>query len=308
MDMALVMWRVIHFAATIAICGVLLFRCVVFDPIEARRGDIARLRFLDHQMRLIFWVSLAFSFVSGVAWLLVVSAEIDDRTWHGALADGAVWSILTDTHFGQAWAIRAIVGVMLGACVAWAPKLRVLQLLLSMLFVGALAFGGHGASSPGAMGDAHLAADILHLIAVSAWLGGLLPYALCLRSLQKEGAQDSLTAVHDATLRFSNVGIAAVLTILATGLVNTINLVGSVELLTNTEYGRLLVVKMLLFAAMVTVATINRLALTPRLSLQGTVDKLRLNIMIETALGLLILCIVAALGTMPPAFIDHAGM
>ena len=30
--------------------------------------------------------------------------------------------------------------------------------------------------------------------------------------------------------------------------------------------------------------------------------------MIETAFGLLILCIVAALGMMPPAFLDHAAM
>jgi putative copper resistance protein D len=158
------------------------------------------------------------------------------------------------------------------------------------------------------MGETHLVADILHLVAVSAWLGGLLPYALLLKDLQKDNSQERLQAIRDVTLRFSNIGVLAVLTILTTGFVNTINLVGGVDLLVHTGYGRLLAVKIFLFSVMVTIAAVNRLTLTPRLSLQGTIDRLLWNVKIEMALGLLVLCIVAVLGTMPPALIDHAGM
>jgi copper resistance protein D len=67
-------------------------------------------------------------------------------------------------------------------------------------------------------------------------------------------------------------------------------------------------IKVLIFLAMVIVAIVNRFALTPRLLKPNVVAALRRNALIETAFGLLILCIVARLGTMPPALLDHAGM
>ena len=55
-----------------------------------------------------------------------------------------------------------------------------------------------------------------------------------------------------------------VATILITGLINTWNLVGSVEALLDTAYGRLLLVKIALFLAMVSVAAVNRFRLSPQ--------------------------------------------
>jgi putative copper resistance protein D len=110
-----------------------------------------------------------------------------------------------------------------------------------------------------------------------------------------------------ATLGFSTLGIASVATVLASGIVNTWGLAGSVPALIGTDYGRLLLVKVALFVVMVSVAAINRLRLTPRL-LQGADDsarrdalrQLRNNSLIEAGIGAVILLIVGALGTLPP--------
>jgi copper resistance protein D len=160
------------------------------------------------------------------------------------------------------------------------------------------------------MGNAHLAGDILHLIAAAAWLGGLVPLALMLGPPGDEIAQ-SLDIVRGATVRFSALGVVSVGTIVLTGINNTWVLAGSVRALTSTDYGHLLVLKLALFGVMLAIAAANRFRLTPRLvQSEVTTDawdaalQLRRNALLEAILGILILIIVAALGTMSPGLED----
>jgi putative copper export protein len=60
-------------------------------------------------------------------------------------------------------------------------------------------------------------------------------------------------------------GYAAVALLAATGAINTLLLVGNVDSLAGTPYGRLLSLKILLFSVMVVLALINRFRLLPRL-------------------------------------------
>jgi uncharacterized membrane protein len=123
------------------------------------------------------------------------------------------------------------------------------------------------------------------------------------------GADDaSLSMARTATTRFSILGIVSVGTLLVTGIVNTYYLAGSVPALLHTDYGRLLLIKIALFLAMVAIATVNRFRLTPRLLQQnnitasrGALRRLRRNAAIEVLAGAMVIAIVAALGTMPPA-------
>jgi len=69
--------------------------------------------------------------------------------------------------------------------------------------------------------------------------------------------------------RFSALGVVMVATIFISGIVNTWNLVGSIEGLIDTAYEPLLVVKIALFLAMVSVAAVNRFRLSPRLQVPG---------------------------------------
>jgi copper resistance protein D len=67
------------------------------------------------------------------------------------------------------------------------------------------------------------------------------------------------------TRRFSTLGIVSVGVLVATGIINSWVLVGSVPALVGTDYGRLLLVKVALFFVMMAIAGVNRLRLTPRL-------------------------------------------
>jgi putative copper resistance protein D len=103
-------------------------------------------------------------------------------------------------------------------------------------------------------------------------------------------------------------GIAIVVVVLATGMVNAWILVGSLHALIATGYGRLLMLKLALFAVMLLFAAPNRFWLTPRLAppsgselQREALGRLARNSMIEIALALMIFAIVGMLGTLHPA-------
>ena len=112
----------------------------------------------------------------------------------------------------------------------------------------------------------------------------------------------------DAARRFSILGIVSVVALVATGAINVWILVGSFQALIVADYGRVLMLKLGVFAVMLAFAAVNRYHLTPRLSISCSeaaqseaLGQLTRNSAIETVLGLAILAIVALLGTMHPA-------
>ncbi|WP_031071794.1 copper resistance protein CopC [Streptomyces sp. NRRL S-118] len=92
--------------------------------------------------------------------------------------------------------------------------------------------------------------DVLHLLAMAAWLGGL---AALLVALHREPSIER-TAVR----RFSRVAFGSVAVLAATGIYQSWRQVGSWSALTGTAYGRLLLIKVALVAVLVAVAWISR--------------------------------------------------
>ncbi|MBS0270736.1 MAG: hypothetical protein JSS54_17405, partial [Proteobacteria bacterium] len=223
MDYSLIIWRALHFLATSQAAGSVLFCGLVVHDLSALRS--VRL------LKFIFWVSLALAFVSGIGWFLAVAAAIDGSTPLATLSDGTAATVMSDTQFGLTWITRFIAGALLAALVAGSKRngiwLTTVILATTAILVGGMAFAGHAASSPGLKGGVHLTADILHLLAASAWLGGLLPYVIILGGRKDRVPDQSFESARKITRRFSNVGIFAVLTIAATGIINTSSLVGS---------------------------------------------------------------------------------
>jgi copper transport protein len=99
------------------------------------------------------------------------------------------------------------------------------------------AFAGHAV-----VGDAVLlavAANLAHLVALTLWLGGLVLVAVLLRPA---GPAADLETVLP---RFSRLALACVATVVATGTFMAWREVGSLDALISTEYGRVLLVKLL---------------------------------------------------------------
>ncbi|MEV4865674.1 copper resistance CopC/CopD family protein [Streptomyces ossamyceticus] len=95
--------------------------------------------------------------------------------------------------------------------------------------------------------------DILHLLAVAAWLGGLATLLVALFRAPSD-AQIETAAVR----RFSRVAFGSVLVLTATGIYQSWRQVGTWSALTGTSYGQLLLVKIGLVAVLVGIAWISR--------------------------------------------------
>ena len=321
MDDPLIWWRAVHFAATIMLAGAVLFFALVAEPAFSNAGKDARLRArVGFPLRWLAWISLALVVVSGLAWLIALAQHLSDGTVTAVLRDGIVWIVLTKTGFGATWAARFALVVVIGACLpVTSARPSVLRrwaaAFAAACLVGALGFAGHAGAGAGVTGLVHLAADVAHLVAAAAWLGALIPLALLLHAAGQSPDRSSMTIARRATQRFSTLGIASVSTLIVTGIVNTWVLVGSVSALLDTDYGRLLLVKVALLLIMLATAAINRQVLTPRLVQEfdlavgwAAMRHLRNNSLIETAIGAIILVIVAVLGTLPPGLHDEVAV
>ena len=264
--------RAIHFAATMLVAGVVLFAVFVAAPAwRGAAGNSGVAIKVRTRLAVIAWTSLALAAISGAAWLVLTAAAMSDRPAAQIFGDGVLWTVLSQTTFGRDWLVRFVLACALAATLPalLSPQghktrwLEAAATILAAAFAGALAWSGHAAGGLGGEAIFHPAADVLHLIAAAAWVGALLPLIVLFAAA---GADDaSLAIARTATARFSILGIVSVGTLLVTGIVNTYYLAGSVPALLHTDYGRLLLIKIALFLAMVAIAAVNRLRLTPKL-------------------------------------------
>ncbi|GAA2764453.1 copper resistance protein CopC [Streptomyces paradoxus] len=95
--------------------------------------------------------------------------------------------------------------------------------------------------------------DVLHLLAVAAWLGGLGALLVALYRAPADTPVD-----RPAVRRFSQVAFGSVLVLIATGTYQSWRQLGSWSAFTDTRYGRLLLAKIGLVVVMVGVAWISR--------------------------------------------------
>ena len=138
-------------------------------------------------------------------------------------------------------------------------------------------------------------------------MGRLLPLALVLGAALVRLDTSSIAIAREVVLRFSTLGVACVGTLVITGVFNSWVIVGSLTGLASTDYGRLLLVKIALFLAMLSLAAVNRLRLTPLIQHKSHVvagpkalRRIRMNAVLEAAIGLLIVTVVSLLGTLSP--------
>lgn len=297
---ALAIVRAIHFAATAVAAGALIFRAVVTESASHSAEAIA----VGKQAPRVAAIGLAAAAASGAIWLPLQAANMAGRPFDEAMTTGVLSTVVAETQFGLILEIRIVLAIILAVCLAYdrLAAMRRVGLLSALGLVVAIAWTGHAGAGVGELAMLHLAADVLHLIAAAAWLGGLVSLVL-LFAVVRGGDRAWMSFATEATNRFSTLGIAAVGTLFFTGTVNAWILVGSVHVLITTEYGRLLALKLVLFAGMLAFAAINRFWLTPRLPLstESAAGQITRNSLIEIALGLAIYGITGVLGTLHPA-------
>ncbi|WP_328426219.1 copper resistance CopC/CopD family protein [Streptomyces sp. NBC_00443] len=134
------------------------------------------------------------------------------------------------------------------------------DLTFGLAIGGTVVAAGLGASwamsehaSTGLQAGIAMPVDILHLLAVASWLGGLVALLV---ALYRAPADTPLPG--SAVRRFSRVAFGSVLALVATGIYQSWRQLGSWPAFTGTRYGQLLLVKIGLVVLLVGIAWISR--------------------------------------------------
>jgi copper transport protein len=202
----------------------------------------------------------------------------------------APWKIALGTSLGPSLLI-AIVALGLGHLASRNGGSRTLS---AFALAGAglsLAASGHAATAPPEA--LTRPAVFIHGMAVAFWLGALVPLVALIRT--SGGA--ALPIVN----RFSRVAVPVIGCLALTGLTMAVIQLESFGALVTTKYGIILSIKLVLVVALLGLAALNRFRLTPALAKDASAAKsLTRSIVIECALGLSILCVVAGWRFTPP--------
>lgn len=279
--------------------------------------------------RRLLWTGLALAFLGALAAFALQGPYVTGQTVAQAF-DTDLWDGVARTRFGRSTLARAaLLAVGGGALLLQLRRCRTAVWrgsLVGLVLATAttVAFAGHaGVERLPVLG---LVADVAHVGAMSVWLGGLAvaglvalrvpsPVPAPARSVGAasavdidsaeladgspelgDGSPDRLDAVTAVTMRrFSLSARIAVAVLVVSGVAQAWRLVGAIEPLVDTNYGRTLLVKTAIVAAMVVAAAFSNRALSRR---QG--KTLRQSVRDELAFGIGVLAVTAVLvGTAP---------
>ncbi|MHC8411559.1 copper homeostasis membrane protein CopD [Pseudomonas sp. Hz4] len=282
MTSAMVLCRFLHFTVVLMLFGAWVFRPLLLN------GAVEK---LDQRLaRTSRWLA-AVALVSGVAWLLLITASMAGA-WDAAFDPSTLRLVLGTTLFGQVWRWHLLLNAVLVALLMTPLRSNLpLRIGLAGLLLGTLAPVGHGAMLDGLNGQLLILNQIIHLTCVGAWLGGLMLLVMILR----QPAEQRVKAILQ---RFSGVGYALVAGLLITGLINVRVLTGQfwpTPLLSG--FALILLIKVVLVAAMLGLALFNRLRINTG---EQRLTTLRASVILEWLLGMGAVAAVSLLGTMPP--------
>jgi copper transport protein len=112
------------------------------------------------------------------------------------------------------------------------------------------ALAGHASS--GRWVPLAIPADTIHVGAMACWLGGLV---IAFAVVMPRKDPDEMRTV---LVRFSGLALASVVALVVTGGFQAYRQVGSINALKDTDYGRILIVKLVVFAALIVAAAFSR--------------------------------------------------
>ena len=277
----MVLCRFLHFTVVLMLFGAWVFRPLL----------LGREKLLDPILtRVSRWLA-AVALISGISWLLLITASMAG-SWSAALDPSTLRRVLGNTFFGQVWTWHLLLnGLLLIVLLTRLRTNKPLRLTLGSLLLATLAPVGHGAMLDGLSGQLLILNQIIHLICVGAWLGGLMVLVMMLR-------RPSDISVRTILQRFSGLGYALVAGLVITGLINVRVLTGQFwPTPLFSGFALILLIKVLLVAVMLGLALFNRLRIK---DCEGRMAALRTSVILEWLLGIGAVAAVSLLGTLPP--------
>ncbi len=212
-----------------------------------------------------------FALLAGLMYLLGSALALLIQIWGQSDGDplGTIRETLMETRWGSLWILRIIFGATATLVFAvapwWWPRrnrlLTGLLFLISLLLVLPHALISHASAQRFGRTEA-IAADYYHLLAMSIWFGGLILIAVTMFAsgdLLPGGRRAFLVRMIPG---FSIVAIVCWASLGLSGVYSGYLQVGSWSALTDTDYGRSLIFKLIALAIVLVVASINLLVVT----------------------------------------------
>jgi copper resistance protein D len=282
-DAAAVCAKAVTYAATLGAAGAVFFLSY---------GGSLLHELLRWRIRRLIGTLLLAAALASCARVLLSGASMSGEL--AGMFDGGFVRMILGAGEGRATGMR-MAGLALAAlAVPSNPRFRALGLLGAASASISFAAVGHIHGLPG---TAPLPLLCMHLLCAAFWLGALGPLLIAAR-----GGSDFQVALLAARFGKLALGVVALLLAAGTGVLWT--LIGGAAQFWSSDYGRMMAVKLLIVAALLSIAAVNKLYLTPRL-LSGdakAVIRFQRSLKTEMVLGALILLITAAFTTVagPP--------
>jgi len=178
--------------------------------------------------------------------------------------------------------------------------------MLALALTAPLA-GHAGSHSPRAL---LVTSDVVHVMSMCAWLGGLVMLLLAMPlAAQALATTESTPLLATVVGRFSRMAMLAVTLLLASGVLNSVVLVASFDALVETAYGRLVLAKIALFSALIALGAFNQRRMLPQLRALAAREQppgraatvLRRSVALEIAFAIIVLSVTSVLVATEPA-------
>ncbi|MCU1517870.1 MAG: copper resistance protein CopD [Pseudarthrobacter sp.] len=275
---ALVRWglpisKAIHNVSLATVVGGLIFAVAILP-----RSVSLRAKDTDGPEHPAFSRALAVAAAAGAAWTLSAIAVLvltySDVAGQGISGDAeftqALVYFMTDIETGRAWLAVTIIAAVVTTALFGVRSLGGLALTLILALVGLVpaALIGHSSSSSDHEGAINSLG--LHLVGVSAWVGGIILLALLsgILTASKPGTGADIT---EATLRrFSALAGFAFVLVFASGVINASIRITTWSDLFGSAYGQLILAKTAATLVLGGIGFMHRQWVIPQLSRKGS--------------------------------------
>jgi copper transport protein len=275
------------------------------------------------RLRRVALLAAALGAVSAAAGVVLEGAEAAGISGFSALKETIVRETL-ETKFGTIWGLAALAWIVFGLLAAlllrppngrsfgWGRALPLAMPLAFVVMVPALS--GHGSTQSPVL--LNFPVNVVHVAAMAVWLGGLATLLFVApRGTRELEPGDRSRLLAAALSRFSRVALVSVGAILLTGSIQAYVYVRHLDALTETGYGRAVLIKFVLLMVLIGIGAYNRRRSVPRLNKIAAGGErpgraglmLRRALRAEVALLVVVLGVTSALASYAPPVTAQSG-
>jgi copper transport protein len=187
--------------------------------------------------------SSVFIAVSSIGLLLMQGPYTAGKSW-GSLFDSVLISDVTQTRLGLALLVRFVCAIAwaviaLTASASASRRWRISVIATAAITITTYAASGH--QSAGTLPGIFVPLDMIHIAAISTWVGALLALAVVSKN----------NNVENEAKRFSQMATWSMPVVVVTGVVQGLHLMGGISTIAQSNFGKLLLLKTLLVGAVV---------------------------------------------------------